>query len=73
MTEAIQKQCLAQISQPRARSVLIVEDDKRLVLCLARAMEARGFKVMTAEIGVRWLGSNKAECTRICCGGHAIR
>ena len=30
--------------------MLIVEDDKRLVLCLARAMEARGFKVMTAEL-----------------------
>jgi len=49
MMEVIQKQCLAQTSQPCARSVLIVEDDKRLMQCLARAMEARGFKVMTAE------------------------
>ena len=27
---------------------MIVEDDKRLMQCLARAMEARGFKVITA-------------------------
>ena len=31
-----------------ARSVLIVEDDKGLMQCLARAMDARGFKVMIA-------------------------
>ena len=29
--------------------MLIVEDDKQLMHCLARAMEARGFEVMTAE------------------------
>ena len=28
--------------------MLIVEDDKQLMQCLARAMEARGFKVTTA-------------------------
>jgi ActR/RegA family two-component response regulator len=28
--------------------VLIVEDDKGLMQCLARAMDARGFKVMIA-------------------------
>ena len=37
-----------QPAKPGARSVLIVEDDKRLMQCLARAMETRGFKVMIA-------------------------
>jgi two-component system, response regulator RegA len=46
--DALQKQCLAPIGRPGAGSVLIVEDDKRLMQCLARAMEARGFKVMIA-------------------------
>ena len=36
-------------SGPPAHSLLIVEDDKPLMQCLARAMEARGFKVTTAE------------------------
>jgi two-component system, response regulator RegA len=48
MMDAFQKQCLAATGQPRARTVLIVEDDDRLMQCLARAMEARGFKVMIA-------------------------
>jgi two-component system, response regulator RegA len=47
--DAFQKQCLAPTSQSRARSLLIVEDDGRLTQCLALAMEARGFKVATAE------------------------
>ena len=34
---------------PGDRSLLIVEDDKLFVARLARAMEARGFKVTTAE------------------------
>jgi two-component system response regulator RegA len=34
---------------PGDRSLLIVEDDKLFVARLARAMEARGFKVATAE------------------------
>ena len=46
--DAFQKQCLAATSQPPARSVLIVEDDERLMQCLARAIEARGFQVMIA-------------------------
>jgi two-component system, response regulator RegA len=45
--DAFQEQCLAPTSQ--SRSVLIVEDDRQLTQCLARAMEARGFKVATAE------------------------
>ena len=48
MMDAFQKQYLAPTGQPRAKSCLIVEDDKRLMRCLARAMEARGFKVMIA-------------------------
>lgn len=36
-------------SGPPAHSLLIVEDDKPLMQCLARAMEARGFKVTTAK------------------------
>jgi two-component system, response regulator RegA len=47
MMGAFQKRCLAPIGQPR--SVLIVEDDRQLTQCLARAMEARGFNVATAE------------------------
>jgi two-component system response regulator RegA len=46
MMDAFQKECLAATGQPRARSVLIVEDDERLIQ--ARAMEARGFQVMIA-------------------------
>ena len=34
--------------QSHLRSMLIAEDDERLLQCLARAMEARGFQVMTA-------------------------
>ena len=45
--EAFQKQYLAPIS--RSRSMLIVEDDRQLTQCLARAMEARGFDVATVE------------------------
>jgi ActR/RegA family two-component response regulator len=44
-----QKHCLAATDQPGVGSVLIVEDDKRLTQCLARAMEARGFKVTIAR------------------------
>src|SRR5262245_16975420 len=44
-----QKHCWAATDQPGAGSVLIVEDDKRLMQCLARAMEARGFKVIVAR------------------------
>ena len=36
-------------ASPRDRSLLIVEDDKPFVARLARAMEARGFTVTTAE------------------------
>jgi two-component system, response regulator RegA len=48
MVEAFQKQCWTPTGQPNAGSVLIVEDDERLMQCLARAMELRGFKVMIA-------------------------
>jgi two-component system response regulator RegA len=40
---------LTQGGEPHAKSVLVVEDDERLLRCLARAMEARGFKAMIAE------------------------
>ena len=36
-------------SLPTERSLLIVEDDKSFLQCLARAMEGRGFMVTTAE------------------------
>jgi ActR/RegA family two-component response regulator len=48
MVDEFQKQCWTPTDQPGAGSVLIVEDDKRLMQCLARAMKARGFKVMIA-------------------------
>src|SRR4029077_9566952 len=48
MIDAFQKQCLAHTAQPRGKSVLIVDNDKKLMQCLACAMEARGFKVTTA-------------------------
>ena len=37
------------IADPGERSLLIVEDDKSFLQRLARAMEARGFAVTTAE------------------------
>jgi two-component system response regulator RegA len=48
MIDAFQKQRLAPTAQPRGKSVLIVDNDKTLMQCLARAMEARGFEVTTA-------------------------
>jgi two-component system response regulator RegA len=48
MMDAFPKQPSAPIAQPRGKSVLIVDNDKTLMQCLARAMEARGFKVTTA-------------------------
>jgi len=47
--DVIQKQRSIQDAELHAKSMLIVEDDKRLLHCLTRAMEARGFEVMTAE------------------------
>jgi ActR/RegA family two-component response regulator len=48
MMDTFQKQCLDPIAQPQARSMLIVEDDERLMQRLAQAMDARGFQVMIA-------------------------
>ena len=47
--DVIQKQRSIQDAELHAKSMLIVEDDKRLLHCLTRAMEARDFEVMTAE------------------------
>ena len=41
--------------------------------CLARAMEARGFKVTDAGSVYDGPGSNSAERTGLCCGRHATR
>ena len=48
MIDAFPKQRLAPTAQPCGKSVLIVDNDKKLMQCLARAMEARSFKVTTA-------------------------
>ena len=48
MMDAFQKQCWTATGKFSAGSVLIVEDDEQLMQCLARAMKARGFKVMIA-------------------------
>ena len=48
MMDAFQKQSLDPTREPHARSMLIVEDDERLMQRLAQAMEARGFQVMIA-------------------------
>ncbi len=48
MINAFLKQPSAPIAQPCGKSVLIVDNDKKLVQCLARGMEARGFEVTTA-------------------------
>jgi two-component system response regulator RegA len=48
MTGAFQKQSLDPTREPHARSMLIVEDDERLMQRLAQAMEVRGFQVMIA-------------------------
>ena len=47
--DPVQKQGLIQGDGFHAKSVLIVEDDKWLMHCLARAMETRDFNVITAE------------------------
>jgi two-component system, response regulator RegA len=47
--DLIQKQDLIQGDGSHTKSVLIVEDDKWLMHCLARAMEARDFNIITAE------------------------
>ena len=39
----------AAVASPGERSLLIVEDDKPFLQCLARAMQTRGFIVITAE------------------------
>ena len=49
MMDVFQKQCLDLSGQLHAGSMLIVEDDERLMQRLAQAMEARGFKVMIAR------------------------
>jgi two-component system, response regulator RegA len=48
MIDETQNQCLVSNSWPRAKTVLIVEDDQQLRQCLARALEVRGFEVRTA-------------------------
>ena len=47
--DALQKDRWDPTDQPSPGSVLIVEDDTRLMQCLARAMEVRGFKVTVAR------------------------
>jgi ActR/RegA family two-component response regulator len=61
---AMQKQCAFQSDELHTKSVLIVEDDKRLMHCLTLAMEARGFEVMNAE-SVLCDSSNKSACPRV--------
>jgi hypothetical protein len=39
MMDAFQEQCLTPSDKPSAGSMLIVEDDVRLLQCLAQAME----------------------------------
>jgi two-component system, response regulator RegA len=46
--DAFQGQCTPRTGQSLLRSMLIAEDDERLMQCMARAMETRGFQVMTA-------------------------
>jgi ActR/RegA family two-component response regulator len=50
--DAIQRQSTNWASHFRTRSMLIVEDDERLMQRLARAMEDRGFQVVTTGFGV---------------------
>jgi two-component system response regulator RegA len=47
--ELTQKHSLIQDDRLHAKSVLMVEDDKWLMHCLARAMEAKDFNILTAE------------------------
>ena len=48
MIDTPHNQCFASTARPLAESVLIADDDRRLMKCLACAMEVRGFKVITA-------------------------
>jgi hypothetical protein len=50
LLDATRQECSAPTAQPPlARTVLIVEDDEPLRQRLAQAMQARGFRVTTAE------------------------
>jgi two-component system, response regulator RegA len=55
MMDTARIQSLASTDRPEDKSALIVEDDNQLMGCLARAMEARGFKVAFAESVVNGL------------------
>jgi two-component system, response regulator RegA len=46
--DALQRDCWGPRDHPSPGSVLIVEDDTRLMQCLTRAMEVRGFEVTNA-------------------------
>ena len=46
---AMQKQCVIQSDELHTKSVLIVEDDKRLMRCLTLAIVARGFEVIKSN------------------------
>lgn len=54
------------------RSLLIVEDDKSFLQRLARAMEARGFVVATAQIGRRRSLAGRKSGARFRRGRHAL-
>ena len=47
--EVTRNDCAIPMQEPFTHTLLIVDDDEPLLQCLARAMEARGFKVTTAE------------------------
>jgi two-component system, response regulator RegA len=47
--DAIEKLALIEGDDLHDKSVLLVEDDKPMLRCLARALEARGFKAIAAE------------------------
>jgi two-component system response regulator RegA len=49
MMDAMEDGCLDSATVPIANSLIIVEDDEPLMQSLARAMEAQGFRVITAK------------------------
>ena len=49
MMDATENQRSGPTPRPLAKSLMIVEDDQPLMQSLARAMEAQGFRVITAN------------------------
>ena len=62
---------MTDIKLPADKTLLLVDDDKPFLTRLARAMEARGFEVRTAESVAEGVDAGEAERARLCGGRSA--